>query len=86
MSNLVIVENCRTENVIQPDSNRQALFGVPNQGRLGGIIYTCYGDELPKKITQATVCAVICSILATPLVQICIIPMILRLKKVCLVL
>ena len=83
----VIVENHETihENVTQPDSNRQALFGVPAVGRLGGICYT-YGDELPKKITQATVCAVICSILATPLVLICIIPMILRLKKVCLIL
>ena len=83
----VIVENHRTiyENVTQPDSNRQALFGVPAVGRLGGIRYT-YGDELPKKITQATVCAVICSILTTPLVLICIIPMILKLKKVCLIL
>ena len=83
----MIVENHETihENVTQPDSNRQALFGVPAVGRLGGIRYT-YGDELPKKITQATVCAVICSILATPLVLICTIPMILKLKKVCLVL
>ena len=45
-----------------------------------------YGDELPKKITQATVCAVICSILATPLTLICIIPVILMLEKVCLIL
>ena len=83
----VIVENHGTidENVTQPDSNRQALFGVPNAGRYGGIHYT-YGDELPKKITQATVCAVICSILATPLTLICIIPLILKLKKVCLIL
>ena len=83
----VIVENHRTiyENVTQPDPNRQALFGDPTVGRLGGIRYT-YGDELPNKITLATVCAVICSILATPLVLICIIPMILKLKKVCLVL
>ena len=62
-----------------------ALFGVPTVDRLGGIQYT-YSDELPKKITQATVCAVICSILATPLALICIIPMILKLKKVCLIL
>ena len=65
----VIVENHGTihENITQPDPNRQALVGVATEGRLGGIRYT-YGDELPKKITQATVCAVICSILATPLV------------------
>ena len=83
----VIVKDHTTiyENVTRPDSNRQALFGDPTVGRLGGIRYT-YGDELPKKITQATVCAVICSILATPLTLICIIPMILKLKKVCLVL
>lgn len=83
----VIVENHRTihENVTQPDPNRQALFGVATVGRLDGISYT-YGDELPNKITQATVCAVICSILTTPLVLICIIPMILKLKKVCLIL
>ena len=83
----VIVENHRTiyENVTQPDPNRQALFGVANAGRVGGIRYT-YGDELPNKITEATVCAVICSILATPLTLICIIPMILKLKKVCLIL
>ena len=83
----VIVEDHTTidENVIQPDPDRQALFGVPTVGRLDGIRYT-YGDELPKKITQATVCAVIFSILATPLTLICIIPMILKLKKVCLIL
>ena len=83
----VIVENNRTidENVTQPDPNRQALFGVATAAKFGGIRYT-YSDELPKKITQATVCAVICSILATPLALICIIPMILKLKKVCLIL
>ena len=83
----VIVENHETiyENVTQPDPNRQALIGVATAAKLGGIRYT-YGDELPKKINQATVCAVVCSILATPLVLICIIPLILKLKKVCLVL
>ena len=49
---------------------------------LEGVHYT-YGNELPKKITQATVCTVICSILATPLTLICIIALILKLKKVC---
>ena len=83
----VIVDNHRSiyKDIAQPDPNRQALSGkVPNSGELS-IRYT-YGDELPKKITQATVCAVICSILATPLVLICIIPMILKLKEVCLIL
>ena len=83
----VIVEN-NTKilyNVTQPLPNRQALSGVPIAGTLRRIRYT-YGDDLPKKITQATVCAVICSILATPLTLLCIIPMILNLKKVCLIL
>ena len=80
---LVIVEDHRTiiENINQPDPNRQALYGFP--GKLGGVHYT-YGDELPKKITQATVGAVICSILGTPLTLICMIPMIRKLKKVCM--
>ena len=78
----VIVEGHRTIDVNQPDPNRQALSGVPTAGKLGGVRYT-YGDELPKKITQALVCAVICSILGTPLSLICMIPMIRKLKKVC---
>ena len=80
----VIVVNHRTinDNITQPDPDRQALSGAYT---VGGVRYT-YGDELPKKITQATVCAAICSILTTPLVLICIIPMILKLKKVCLIL
>ena len=83
----VIVENHRKiyYNVTQPLPNRQALSGVPIAGTLRRIRYT-YGDDLPKKITKATVCAVICSILATPLTLLCIIPMILNLKKVCLIL
>lgn len=82
----VIVEQffrTTNENINQPDPNRQALFGVPTAGKLDDVHYT-YGDELPKKITQATVCAGICSILATPLALICIIPMILNLNKVCM--
>ena len=39
-----------------------AGFAIPTAGKLGGVHYM-YGDELPKKITQALVCAVICSIL-----------------------
>ena len=77
----MIVVNHRiiNENITQPDPNRQALVGADT---LEGIHYT-YGNELPKKIILATVRAVICSILATPLVLICIIPLILnKLKKV----
>ena len=70
------------DNITQPDPDRQALSGAYT---VDGVRYT-YGDELPKKITQATVCAAICSVLATPLVLICIIPMILKLKKVGLIL
>ena len=77
----MIVVNHRiiNENITQPDPNRQALVGADT---LEGVHYT-YGNKLPKKITLATVCAVICSILATHLVLICIIPLILKLKKVC---
>ena len=77
----MIVVNHRiiNENITQPDPNRQALVGADT---LEGVHYT-YGNELPKKITQATVCTVICSILATPLTLICIIALILKLKKVC---
>ena len=71
------------EKVNQPDPNRQVLVGVPTASKLGGVHYT-YGDELPKKVIQATVCAVICSILGTPLTLICMIPMIRKLKKVCI--
>ena len=77
----MIVVNRRiiNENITQPDPNRSALVGADT---LEGVHYT-YGNELPKKITLATVCAVICSILATPLTLICIIALILKLKKVC---
>ena len=77
----MIVVNHRiiNENITQPDPNRQALVGA---NTMEGVHFT-YGNELPKKITLATVCAVICSILATSLTLICIIPMILKLKKVC---
>ena len=60
-----------------------AGFAIPTAGKLGGV-HCMYGDELPKKITQALVCAVICSILGTPLTLICMIPVIRKLKKVCI--
>ena len=80
----VLFVDQRRFDVTQPDPNRQALSGAPAAGKLG-VRYT-YGDELPNKIIQATVCAVICSILGTPLALICMIPMIRKLKKVCLIL
>ena len=76
------------KNITQPDPRRQALSGtatVNSSGRPMSFQYT-YGDQLPVKIFQATLCAVMCSILATPLALICIVPMILKLKKVCLIL
>ena len=76
------------KNITQPDPQRQALSGTATVNAFGNIIgvdYT-YGDELPTKIVRATLCAVMCSIIATPLALICIIPMILRLKKVSLIL
>ena len=59
----MIVVNHRiiNENITQPDPNRQALVGADT---LEGVHYT-YGNELPKKITLATVCAVICSIFSS---------------------
>ena len=76
------------KNITQPDPQRYALSGtatVNPSGRPISFQYT-YGDELPAKIVQATVCAVMCSIIATPLALICMIPMIRKLKKVCLIL
>ena len=72
------------KNITQPDPERQALSGtatVDQRGKPIRIHYT-YGDELPTKIVQATLCAVLCSVIATPLALICIIPMILKFKKV----
>ena len=76
------------KNITQPDPQRQALSGTATVNPSGTPISTqyTYSDELPTKIVQATLCAVMCSILATPLALICIIPMILRLKKVSLIL
>ena len=76
------------QNITQPDPQRQALSGTATINPSGKPIsfqYT-YGDQLPAKIAQATVCAVMCSFIATPLALICIIPMILKLKKVCRIL
>ena len=49
----VVVKDHTTifENITQPDSNREALFGVATAAKLGGIRYT-YGYELPKKIPR----------------------------------
>ena len=73
------------KNITQPDPERQALSGTATvhqiSGKLIRIQYT-YGDELPTKTVQATLCAVLCSVIATPLVLICIIPMILKIQKV----
>ena len=70
--------------ITQPDPERQALSGtatIDQRGRPIRIQYI-YGDELPAKIVQATLCAALCSVIATPLALICIIPMILKIKKV----
>ena len=73
------------KNITQPDPERQALSGTATvhsiSGKLIRIQYI-YGDELPTKTVQATLCAVLCSVIATPLVLICIIPMILKIQKV----
>ena len=80
---VMVIDNVHTkESIKQPDPERQALSGSATAGIDGDVTYT-YGDELPKKIIQATLCTVMCTILATPLTLFCMIPMILKLRKVC---
>ena len=72
------------KSITQPHPERQALSGTATVDQIGRPIRIqyIYGDELPTKIVQATLCAVLCSAIATPLALICMIPMILKLKKV----
>ena len=62
----------------QPDPERIAVCGSNDNGCL------CYGyaDELPRCIVLAVVFTVILSILTTPLVLLCCVPIIHRMNKV----
>ena len=64
-------------SIRQPDPERKAICG-----RYEHCLCYWYADELPRCITLAVVFAVILSILTTPLVLLCFVPMIRRMKKV----
>ena len=77
------VEGIIDPSIRQPDPNRKAICGRYEQC-LCYWYYLCYwyADELPRCITLTVVFAVILSILTTPLVLLCFVPMIRRMKKV----
>ena len=64
-------------SIRQPDPNRKAICGYYEC-----CLCYCYADELPCCIALTVVFAVIFSILTTPLVLLCCVPMIQRMKKV----
>ena len=66
----------------QPDPERKALCGRFDQYCFSYCLSYWYADELPRCITLTVVFAVIFSILTTPLVLLCFMPMIRRMKKV----
>ena len=71
------VEGVIDPSIQQPDPERKAICGHYE-------CYLCYwyADELPRCITLTVVFAVILSILTTPLVLLCFVPMIRRMNKV----
>ena len=71
------VEGVIDPSIQQPDPERKAICGHYE-------CYLCYwyADELPRCITLTVVFAVILSILTTPLVLLCFVPMIQRMNKV----
>ena len=60
-------------NIVQPDPNRTVLYT--------GYGYS-YADQLPTCIRAAIISTVIFSILTTPIILLCCIPMIMKMKKV----
>ena len=64
-------------SIRQPDPERKAICGHYER-----CLCYWYADELPRCITLTVVFAVIFSILTTPLVLLCCVPMIQRMKKV----
>ena len=71
------IEGVIDPSIQQPDPERKAICG-----RYEYCLCYWYADELPRCITLAVVSAVILSILTTPLVLLCFVPMIRRMKKV----
>lgn len=67
-------------NVEQPDPDRKVVYG--GEGHCRGCLCYWYADELPYCMRFFIVMAVVLSILVSPLTLLCLVPMILRLKKV----
>ena len=70
--------NIRT-NIRQPDPEKAVLCA--GQNSYGSICY-CYGNKLSCYITSSIIFTVIFSVITTPLLLLCCIPMIKNLKKV----
>ena len=71
------VEGVIDPSIRQPDPERKAICGHYKY-----CLCYWYADELPRCMVLAVVFAVILSILTTPLVLLCCVPMICRMKKV----
>ena len=69
-------------SIRQPDPERKALCGYILGGSMCGCLCYWYDNELPSCIALTVVMAVILSILTTPLVLLCFIPMIHKMNKV----
>lgn len=69
-------------NIRQPDPERKALCGYILGGSVCGCLCYWYDDELPSCIALTVVMAVILSILTTPLVLLCFVPMIHKMNRV----
>ena len=69
-------------SIRQPDPERNALCGYILGGSVCGCLCYWYDNELPSCIALTVVMAVILSILTTPLVLLCFVPMIHKMNKV----
>ena len=68
----------------QPEPGRITLRGW-RRARTGGALECCcydYVDEIPRDIGLAIVATVCCTILATPVILLCCLPLIFSMKKV----
>ena len=71
-------QNIQTD-IRQPDPERAVLFASKNNC---GCLTYCYGDKLSCYIISSIIFTVIFSIITTPLLLLCCIPMIINLMKV----
>lgn len=69
-------------NIRQPDEGRVALCGNQISSYTDKVCYW-YDNELPCCIACLIVMAVVFSVLTTPIILLCLVPVIHRLKKVC---